>query len=69
MRGMARPPKKPVDRKSYHLRVPLAAEQRALIETASQLTGQDKAAWARAVLLEAARKLVEKGKASGIGAN
>jgi uncharacterized protein (DUF1778 family) len=53
---MARPPKRPEDRKAYHLRVPLAADQRALIEDAAKLAGEDKAAWARAVLLEAARK-------------
>ena len=57
---MARPPKKPAERKAYHLRVPLAAAQRALIEEAAQLAGADKAAWARAVLLHAARKRVEK---------
>jgi hypothetical protein len=63
--GMARPPKKPADRKAYHLRIPLAANQRALIEEAAKLAGEDKAAWARAVLLQAARQHVEKRKAGG----
>jgi hypothetical protein len=59
---MARPPKKPEDRKAYHLRVPLAAQQRALIEEAARLAAADKAAWARTVLLEAARRQVAKSK-------
>ena len=53
---MARPPKKPADRKAYHLRVPLAANQRTLIEEAARLAEADKAAWARALLLQAARQ-------------
>jgi hypothetical protein len=61
---MARPPKRPEDRKAYHLRVPLAADQRALIEGAAKLAGEDKAAWARAVLLEAARKGLGKRKSA-----
>jgi hypothetical protein len=60
IKDMARPPKKPADRKAYHLRVPLAAGQRALIEEAAKLAGEDKAAWARAVLLHAAQKRVRK---------
>ncbi len=59
-KGMARPPKPPTDRKAYHLRVPLAADQRALIEAAVKLAGEDKATWARAILLQAARKGVAK---------
>jgi hypothetical protein len=60
--NMARPPKKPADRKAYHLRVPLAANQRTLIEEAARLADADKAAWARAILLEAARKRLAKRK-------
>jgi hypothetical protein len=59
---MARPLKKPEERKAYHLRVPLAANQRALIEAAARLANEDKAAWARAVLLEAARKRIARRK-------
>jgi hypothetical protein len=61
---MARPPKKPADRKAYHLRVPLAADQRALIEEVAKLAGEDKAAWARSVLLHAARKRVGRREAN-----
>ncbi len=42
---MPRPRKKPEDRKDYHLRVPLTDAQRALIEEASKLGGQDLAGW------------------------
>jgi hypothetical protein len=65
---MARPPKKPEERKAYHLRVPLAAGQRALIEEAAQLANEDKAAWARAILLDAARKQIAKSKAGRVTA-
>jgi hypothetical protein len=62
---MARPRKKPEDRKDYHLRVPLTDGQHALIEEAVNLADQDKAAWARAVLLDAARKHIAKAKKAG----
>ncbi len=57
---MGRPAKKPEDRKSYHLRVPLDEGQRGLIEQAATLTHADKAEWARGVLLAAARKVVTR---------
>lgn len=57
---MARPRKNPEDRKDYHLRVPLNEAQHALIEEAVQLEGEEKAAWARVVLLKAARARVAK---------
>ena len=61
---MPRPPKKPEDRKGYHLRVPLTDAQRSLVEQASQLEGEDMAAWARGVLLTAARKRIAKAQPS-----
>jgi hypothetical protein len=60
---MARPKKDPAERKSYHLRVPLTDAQHKLIEEAVRLEDQDKAAWARRVLLEAAHKRVVRSKA------
>jgi hypothetical protein len=60
--GMARPRKEPGERKDYHLRVPLTDAQHALIEQAVKLEDQDKAAWARAVLLEAAKRRISKGR-------
>jgi hypothetical protein len=58
--GMARSRKNPAERKDYHLRVPLSAAQRALIEKAVTLEGTEKAGWARALLLTAARKRIAK---------
>jgi hypothetical protein len=60
--GMARSRKKPEERKDYHLRVPLSADQRALIEKAVTLEGTEKAGWARGLLLTAARKRIAKGE-------
>jgi hypothetical protein len=59
---MARPVKNPEERKAYHLRIPLAAQQRALIEEAARLADEDKATWARMVLLAAARKRIARRK-------
>lgn len=64
---MPRPKKNPEDRKSYHLRVPLTPAQLAVIEEAVQLDGEDKAGWARHVLLDAARKRIGKAHKSGEG--
>jgi hypothetical protein len=55
---MARPKKDPEDRKDYHLRVPLTTAQHALIEEAVKLDDADKASWARAILLEAAKRRI-----------
>lgn len=59
---MAGVPKKPEDRKSYHLRVPLTVGQRTLIEAAVKMDHDDKAGWARAVLLSAAKRTIAKNK-------
>jgi uncharacterized protein (DUF1778 family) len=59
---MARLHKKPEDRKDYHLRVPLTPGQRALIERAARLDGEDKAGWARPVLLTAAKRTIANSK-------
>jgi hypothetical protein len=57
--GMARPRKNKSDRKDFDLRVPLTASQKALVAKAARLEGQDMAAWARPILIEAASKRVE----------
>jgi uncharacterized protein (DUF1778 family) len=65
---MARQHKSPQDRKDYHLRVPLTAGQRTLIEEAARLEGEDRAGWARALLLTAAkRRIAQSQKASPVG--
>jgi uncharacterized protein (DUF1778 family) len=53
-----RPPKKPSERKDETLRVPVTAAQKTTISRAAEATGQDFAAWARAVLLAEAGKVL-----------
>ena len=55
---MAGRQKKPEDRKSYQMRVPLTAGQRALIEEAIKLDLAEKAGWARAILITAAKRTI-----------
>ena len=59
---MARQRKTAEERKDYHLRVPLTPGQRALIEGAARLEGEDKAGWARAILVVAAKRTIAKNK-------
>jgi hypothetical protein len=49
------------------LRIPVTAEQKALIAEATKDEPEGMAAWARTILLEAARKRVRGGGSSGIG--
>jgi hypothetical protein len=60
---MVRARKAPENRKDYHLRIPLTAEQRALIDKAVELDSTEKAGWARAILLTAARRRIAKSTA------
>jgi hypothetical protein len=62
---MPRPSKDPEDRKDYHLRVPLTAAQHAVIEEAARLEGEGKAGWARAVLLAAAQRRIDRSRKAG----
>jgi hypothetical protein len=64
---MPRPRKNPEDRKDYHLRVPLTDAQLAIIEEAVRLEGEDKAGWARSVLLAAAKKRIDGTRARKSG--
>ncbi len=57
---MGRPRKNPEDRKDYHLRVPLTDAQRAAVEEASRLEDRDMAAWAREILVDAAKRRIGK---------
>jgi hypothetical protein len=59
---MGRPPKKPEDVKAYQLHIPLTAAQHEIIKEAVGLTDQDKAEWARAILLAVAKQKVAKSK-------
>ena len=49
------------------LRIPLTSEQKTLIEEATADAPEGMAAWARAILLEAARKKVGRGKTDKSG--
>jgi hypothetical protein len=53
---MARPRKDPTMRMDTDLRVPLTAQQKQLLDEATADEPEGKAAWARAVLLEAAKR-------------
>jgi hypothetical protein len=56
--GMGRPRKDDSLRMDTDLRVPMTREQKLLLDQATSDEPQGKAAWARTVLLEAARKKV-----------
>ena len=57
---MARTKKDPALLMEHHLRIPVTAEQRRMILDAVSDEPSGFAAWARAVLLEAAKKKLEK---------
>ena len=60
--GMARPRKDGRLRMDTDLRIPLTREQKAMIDEATADEPEGKAAWARAVLLDVARRKVAAGK-------
>lgn len=62
---MARPNKEERLLLTIPLRIMLTAEQRELIESAASASGSDMTAWARPILLAAARR--ELGKVKGVG--
>jgi hypothetical protein len=61
-RGRGRPPKKPSERKSEYLRIPVTTGQKGAVVKAAEQSGQDLAAWARAVLLAEAERVIWPGK-------
>jgi hypothetical protein len=60
MARTGRPPKDKNLLMNVPLRVMLTAEQKALIEEAARLDQQDMTAWARPILLQAARERVAR---------
>jgi hypothetical protein len=60
--GKGRPPKDPRLRMDTDIRIPVTAEQKELISQAASGEAEGLAAWARAVLLNAARKKLGKVK-------
>lgn len=61
---MARPRKHGHLRMDTDLRIPLTAEQKSLIDEATADEPEGKAAWARALLLDAAKRKIAKIKTS-----
>jgi hypothetical protein len=61
--GMARPPKDRRERKDVDLRIPVTVDQKELVAEAARREGIDMAAWARPILLEAARRCLEAKRA------
>jgi uncharacterized protein (DUF1778 family) len=57
---MARPLKKPELRMDTDLRIPVTADQKATIQQAAEIAQSDMAAWARQILLNAARAEISK---------
>ena len=58
-----RPPKDPRLRMDTDIRIPVTLEQKEIISQATSDEPGGLAAWARAVLLDAARKKISKNKA------
>jgi hypothetical protein len=51
---MARPTKKPQDRKSVDIRIPVTEEQKQIVADAAAADGSEVATWVRPILLAAA---------------
>jgi hypothetical protein len=60
-----RPPKKKAERKDVDLRIPVTADQKALVNKAAALERIDMAAWARPLLLQAARDAIDRHERPG----
>jgi hypothetical protein len=60
-RPRGRPAKDPSERKTLDLRIPVTAEQKQVIADATHDEPDGMAAWARAVLLHAARRKLQGG--------
>jgi len=60
--GMARPFKKPDLRMDKDLRIPVTSHQRDIVNAAAEAVGLDMAAWARPIILDAAKREIAKHK-------
>jgi hypothetical protein len=56
---MARPPKNPSDRKTIHLRVPITAAQKKIVDDAMAVDGREFAGWARDLILDSAKAILD----------
>lgn len=59
-KSRGRPPKAESERKVADLRIPLTVQQKELVGAAAKAVGQDMASWARAILMDTAKKTVEE---------
>jgi hypothetical protein len=53
---MARPKKPPEERKTASMKIPLADDEKGLIQAAARATSEKPVTWAREVLLRAAKR-------------
>ena len=56
---MARPKKKPADRRGRDLTIPVTEAERTCIKQGAAVVGMDMATWARPILLESATRLLK----------
>lgn len=63
---MGRPPKQKEQLMNVPVRIMVTAEQKALLDEATALEGGELSAWARPVLLDAARKRVDRRARAGV---
>lgn len=55
-----RPPKSKEERKDVDLRIPVTADQKELVAEAARKAGEDLAAWARPILIDAAQRILSQ---------
>jgi hypothetical protein len=60
--GMARPRKDPAMRMDTDLRVPMTEQQKQMLDDATADEPEGKAAWARSILLDAAKRKLAKNR-------
>ena len=53
---MSRPPKKPEDRRTANMKLPLTADEKAAIQAAAEHDDAKPVTWARDVLMKAAKR-------------
>lgn len=54
--GRGRPPKEKGERKDVDLRIPVTSDQKELVSEAAKREDMDMAAWARQILIDAAKR-------------
>jgi hypothetical protein len=59
---MARPPKDPALKMTTDLRIPVTPDQKQLVADAMALDGREFAGWARELILEAVRSMLDREK-------